>query len=45
MVFNELRRLGVESNYTTKEADEDIATIHEIIKDTFKQMAKDKVKN
>jgi hypothetical protein len=45
MVFDELRRLGVESNYTTKEADEDIATIHEVIKDTFKQMAKDKGEN
>lgn len=41
-VFEELRRLGVESNYTTKEADEDIAAIGKMIEDTFKQMKEDK---
>lgn len=37
-VFNELRRLGVESNYTTNEADKDIAVIGKIIENTFKDM-------
>lgn len=37
-VFDELRRLGVESNYTTKEADKDIAVIGKMIEDTFKDM-------
>lgn len=41
-VFNELRRLGVESNYTAKEADGDIESIRQMIEDTFKDMVKNK---
>lgn len=37
-LFEELRRLGVESNYTTKEGDEDVATLNGLIKSTFAEM-------
>ena len=44
-VFDELQRLGVKDNYTTNEADKDIATIGKMIEDTFMKMREDKVKN
>lgn len=37
-VFEEFRKLGIESNYTTKEADDDIKRIEKIIEETFKNM-------
>lgn len=39
-VMNELRKLGIESNYTTKEGDEDIQKIKDHIEETFKTMVK-----
>lgn len=40
-VRSELNRLGIESNYTTKEGDEDIQKIKHYIDETFKKMDKD----
>jgi len=39
-IMDELRRLGVESNYTTKEGDEDIARIEQALNEAFQAMNK-----
>ena len=38
MVMDELRRLGVEPNYTTKQGDDDVSQIKKLIGDTFISM-------
>jgi len=40
-IFAELRRIGVESNYTTKEGDADVLEIKNLINSTFAGMRKE----